>query len=78
MKQYFCLCCAQPVKRRGNPLTLTPERAARSYKFLLALGYTREQLLGEHRENLDYTTPGLTLWIETNTRKNGAVIAAAD
>jgi hypothetical protein len=57
-----CLCCGQRVLRQGNPIT--PERAARALLLFNALGLTREELLGKHREQLDYQSPGFAAWLE--------------
>ena len=57
-----CLCCGQPVTERGKPIT--PERALKAYAFFIALGFTREELLGKHRAQLDYQSPGFIEWLE--------------
>ena len=57
-----CLCCGQPVKEPGQPIT--PERAAKVYRFFLALGLTRDELLTKHRAQLDYQSPGFVEWLE--------------
>jgi len=57
-----CLCCGQPVTERGKPVT--PERAERALSFLTALGFSREDLLGKHRGQLDYQSPGFAEWLE--------------
>jgi hypothetical protein len=59
---HTCLCCGQPVLKRGNPMT--PDRAPRAWAIFLALGLTREDLLGKHREQLDYQSPGFAEWLE--------------
>jgi len=60
--KYTCLCCGQRVLRQGNPIT--PDRAVRAWAMFLALGLTREDLLGKHREQLDYQSPGFAQWLE--------------
>jgi hypothetical protein len=57
-----CLCCGQAVTKPGDPMT--PERAVRAYAFLAGLGYERADLLGKHRAQLQYQSPGLVEWIE--------------
>ena len=57
-----CLCCGQPVTDRGNPIT--PERAERALGIFLALGFSCEDLLGKHRAQLDYQSPGFIEWLE--------------
>jgi hypothetical protein len=57
-----CLCCGQAVLKRGNPMT--PERAARALAMFEALGLTREDLLGEYREVIDYQSPGFAEWLQ--------------
>jgi hypothetical protein len=59
---FKCLCCDQIITKQGAPVT--PERAARAFTFLTALGYTRDSLLSEHRANIEFTAPGLAEWIE--------------
>jgi hypothetical protein len=57
-----CLCCGQPIKERRPPVT--PERAEKSFRIFTALGLSREELLGKHREQLDYQSPGFVEWLE--------------
>jgi hypothetical protein len=57
-----CLCCGQPVLKQGNPIT--PERAARALLIFNALGLTRADLLGKHREAIDYQSPGFSAWLQ--------------
>lgn len=57
-----CLCCGQPVTERGKPIT--PERAERSLRIFRALGLTRDELIGKHRAQLDYQSPGFVEWLE--------------
>jgi hypothetical protein len=58
----ICLCCGQMVLKRGNPIT--PDRAARAFLIFSALGLTRADLLGKHREQIDYQSPGFAQWLE--------------
>jgi hypothetical protein len=59
-----CLCCGQWTRKRGNPVT--PEQAAIGLRFLERLGYTREMLLEpENRKTLEFTSPGMVEWLET-------------
>jgi hypothetical protein len=57
-----CLCCGQKVTQRGSPMT--PVRAERALQFFTAIGLTREDLLGKHRAQLDYQSPGFAAWLE--------------
>ena len=57
-----CLCCGQPVTKPGDPIT--PERAVRALRFLTGLGYSRAALLGKHRAQLQYQSPGFVEWLE--------------
>jgi hypothetical protein len=57
-----CLCCGQPVLKRGNPIT--PERAERALAIFTGLGFSRDDLLGKHRAQLDYQSPGFAEWLE--------------
>jgi hypothetical protein len=56
-----CLCCGQAVLR---PKPMTPERAVRALAMFEALGLTREDLLGKHREQIDYQSPGFAEWLQ--------------
>jgi hypothetical protein len=60
---FKCLCCDQMITRPGEPMT--PERAERAWWFLSKMGYTRERLLREHRDNLNFTAPGFVVWLES-------------
>ena len=51
-----CLCCGQPVLKRGKPIT--PERAERALAIFEALGFRHDDLLTRHRAQLDYQSPG--------------------
>jgi hypothetical protein len=42
-----CLCCGQPMTRRGNPVT--PERAERALGILLDLGFRARSGLAESK-----------------------------
>lgn len=58
-----CLCCGQfAPKWSGAPLT--PEWCERSLAMFTALGLTREDLLGKHREQIDYQAPGFSSWLQ--------------
>lgn len=59
----ICLCCGQTVARRGGD-GCSPLQQAQRYALLDALGYTRENLLGKHRAQLDHQLPGLAEWLE--------------
>jgi hypothetical protein len=61
--KHVCLCCGQSVFARPSK-PMTPERAERSLAILTALGFTREDLLGKHREQLDYQSPGFAEWLQ--------------
>jgi hypothetical protein len=56
-----CLCCGQLVYA---PVPMTPERAWRALRMFEALGLTREDLLGKHREQIDYQSPGFSEWLQ--------------
>ena len=60
----ICLCCGQRVLQPGKPMT--PDRAWRALRIFEALGLTRDDLLGRHREQLDYQSPGFAAWLEGN------------
>ena len=57
-----CLCCGQAVTERRPPIT--PERALKSLRIFTALGLSREELLGKHRAQLQYQSPGFVEWLE--------------
>ena len=57
-----CLCCGQRVTKPGEPIT--PERAERALRMLMALGHTRAGLLSAHRAQLEYQSPGFVEWLE--------------
>ena len=58
----ICLCCGQRVLQPGKPMT--PDRAWRALMMFEALGLTREDLLGKHREQIEYQSPGFAAWLE--------------
>jgi hypothetical protein len=60
--KHVCLCCGQSVTQRGKPIT--PERCERALEMFTALGLTREDLLGKHRAQIDYQSPGFAEWLE--------------
>jgi hypothetical protein len=57
-----CLCCGQPVTKPGDPIT--PERAEKALRMLMALGHSRAGLLSAHRAQLEYQSPGFVEWLE--------------
>ena len=57
-----CLCCGLTIKERRPPVT--PERAEKALRIFTALGLSREELLGKHRAQLDYQSPGFVEWLE--------------
>ena len=59
---HICLCCGQSVLTPGKPMT--PERAERALAMFEALGLTREDLLGKHRAQIDYQSPGFAEWLQ--------------
>lgn len=60
---HTCLCCGQTVlKARDTPMT--PEKCEVAFTILSALGLTREDLLGKHRAQIDYQSPGFAEWLE--------------
>jgi hypothetical protein len=61
--KHVCLCCGQMLlKPRDNPMT--PEKCFVALAVFEGLGLTREELLGKHREQLDYQAPGFAAWLE--------------
>jgi|HubBroStandDraft_1064217.scaffolds.fasta_scaffold763424_2 hypothetical protein len=60
--KHICLCCGQQVNAIGRPMT--PERCERALQIFTALGFTREALLGKHREQIDYQLPGFAEWLQ--------------
>jgi hypothetical protein len=61
--KHVCLCCGQIVFARSDK-PMTPERAEMSLAILTALGFTREALLGKHRAQIDYQSPGFAEWLQ--------------
>ena len=57
-----CLCCGQAVTERRPPIT--PERADIAYAIFQLRGLTRDELLGKHRAQLEYQSPGMVEWLE--------------
>jgi hypothetical protein len=57
-----CLCCGQQVTKPGEPIT--PERAEKALRILMALGHTRAGLLVAHRAQIEYQSPGFIEWLE--------------
>jgi hypothetical protein len=57
-----CLCCGKAIFAPGKPMT--PERAERALAMFEALGLTREDLLGKHRAQIDYQSPGFAEWLQ--------------
>ena len=62
---FRCLCCGNFVKAPSSR-PVTNADARRAATVLLALGFTVQEMLTVHRENLDFTWPGFTLWLERN------------
>jgi hypothetical protein len=60
--KHECLCCGQLHYKQGKPLA--QDEYVVQFNLLEALGYTRETLLGEHREQLDYQLPGMAQWLQ--------------
>ena len=58
----ICLCCGQKVMHPGRPMS--PERSLRALLMFNAFGLTRADLLGKHREQLEYQSPGFVAWLE--------------
>jgi hypothetical protein len=59
---HTCLCCGQQLYGPGKPMT--PERCERALEMFTALGLTREDLLGKHRAQIDYQSPGFAEWLQ--------------
>jgi hypothetical protein len=57
-----CLCCGQAIFAPGKPMS--PERSLRALLMFNAFGLTRADLLGKHREQLEYQSPGFVAWLE--------------
>lgn len=58
MTVYICLCCDQPVHEPRQ--CYDPKKA---WEMLQALGYSKESLLTEHLDNIDFTAAGLSDWL---------------
>jgi hypothetical protein len=61
--KFTCLCCGQIVPRAGRAV-LTEQEAEMQLTMLETLGYTREGLLTQHRDQIDYQLPGFAAWLE--------------
>ena len=59
-----CLCCGQTHRGYTNPLPVPEEKLKASFALLEAIGYTREKLLADHVEQLDFQLPGMREWLE--------------
>ena len=67
MGPFCCPCCGQVVcTPRRDPLT--EEEAVRGLRAMLRRGHTRESLLREQREVLDFVAPGMTAWLQHSPR----------
>ena len=60
--KHVCLCCGQNVLQPGKPIP--PEKAEAFLSLFEALGFTREELLTKHREQIDYQSPGFAEWLQ--------------
>ena len=58
---YICPCCERPARRRVT--AITDAEKLKSYGKMLTKGWTRDRLLAERAEDLDYIAPGLTDWL---------------
>ena len=58
-----CLCCGQTHKGFNRAAPLTQPELLANWVLLEQLGYTREQLLAEHVEQLDWQLPGMATWL---------------
>lgn len=61
-----CPCCGLVIRQR-RPTRITDAEAARGFRLMQWRGHTRESLLRDHSEALDYGAPGMTDWL----RKEG-------
>jgi hypothetical protein len=59
-----CLCCGQLVYQGGKQRSI-PD-LEHEFHFLEALGYTRDELLNEHRAQVEYQLPGMIEWLTAN------------
>jgi hypothetical protein len=58
-----CLCCGQLHYGKSEEQR-TPLQFAAELSLLEQLGYTRDNLLADHRAQLDYQLPGMATWLE--------------
>lgn len=58
---YLCLCCDQPC---FEPHTCVDPKAA--WDLLQGMGFTKEELLTTHLDNIDFTAMGLSDWLRTH------------
>lgn len=58
---FICPCCDRPALPRPTPIT--ESECLLSYAAMVHKGWTRERLLAEKSEDLDYISPGLTDWL---------------
>jgi hypothetical protein len=63
----ICLCCGQPTPQRLN--VMSSIELAWRLAILEALGFTREELLTKHREQIDWQMPGLATWLESQRKE---------
>lgn len=62
-RKTLCLCCGQdhPGYRRAEPMT--QPQIEINVALLEGLGYSREDLLGKHLDQLDWQLPGVSTWL---------------
>jgi hypothetical protein len=58
------LCCGQLRYEPGAAKTLAALET--EFEFLERLGYTRDELLTKHREQVQYQLPGMIEWLTAN------------
>lgn len=56
-----CLCCGQMVYGKGKERTIA--ELEHELEFLECMGYTREELLGKHKAQVEYQLPGMVEWL---------------
>lgn len=56
-----CLCCGQMVYGKGRERTIAEWE--HELEFLECMGYTREELLGKHKAQVEYQLPGMIEWL---------------
>lgn len=56
-----CLCCGQFIAKGRD---CTPDEFEKQIVLLERLGYTRASLLGKHRAQIDFQTPGFAEWLQ--------------